>query len=114
MSRRRDLDPADDPLNELSKLYPCTCDGSGFVFVPPSYPGLHFPEPPAPGLEATEEELNQYGAHLLWLRERRKAAAASVYPCRGCNMRQFVAWQAGCFRPNHRPCATCTGEEGSR
>lgn len=85
----------------------CDCE-DGVCPTTPEYTTELFPYPP----NATDEQRAEVDA-------RRRLYPVFYFPCPKCRPAQFLRWQNGCFRPNHKA-ATCElcieqlGEEGAR
>lgn len=96
--------PCGNPLCTCGK-----CHGVGWVWVGRSYPLEQVPDPAADLLAQIPAETHAELARQVDL--ARKAAAASVYPCRACNSNLFFRWREGHLASDHDRggCPECQG-----
>lgn len=107
-----DRDPIDPPEACLCGSPLCTCGkchGVEWVWVTPSYPFTQVPDPTAELLAQIPAEAHAALAAQVDL--ARRAAAASVYPCRACNSALFYRWRGGHLASDHdrADCPECQG-----
>lgn len=105
------FDPPPEPCPCGSPLCNCgKCHGVGWAWVGRSYPLEQVPDPTAELLAQIPAEAHARVVQQVEL--QRRAAAASVYPCRACNSALFYRWRGGHLDSEHdrAHCAECQGQ----